>query len=274
MPGHAGTYQRGHNLVTLRGASGLGDAVYMYPVLKYYLEQGQCVEILTKYPEIYQPLAKMGLVITDRYAKQPDRECRYAPRYPIQTTTTYQDTLILSGIEKHVPLEIEFTCNKKFSFPTNKKVCVIRDIILPMKQRGDEACLIPNGIRYQAIIDAYKDKVYFVLAGNKNSFNFKLTGIDLDLTDKLDIHGMLQLIEQSDICISQSCFFLPFAEALNKKNFVVFSAEGFTSPAKFYRHITPAKIINKPKIISYCIDTEPNNVICERFGELLARGAE
>lgn len=259
-------------MISLRGAGGLGDAVYMYPVLKYYLEQGQHVEILTKYPEIYQSLVKAGLIITDRYAKQPDRECRYASRYPIQTTTTYRDTLILSGIEKQVPFEMEFNCPRVFYFPTTKKICVIRNIILPMKQRGDELCLIPDGKCYQAIIDAYKNEYYFVLAGNKNSYRFELTGIDLDLTNSLDIPNLLQLISQSNICLSQSCFFLPFSEAINKKCFVVFSAKGFKSPLKFYRHITPAKTINKPEIIGYCVDDEPKNTIIEKFGELLARG--
>jgi len=256
-------------VISLRGAGGLGDAVYMYPVLKYYLEQGQKVEILTKYPEIYQPLKKSELIITDRYAKLPDRECRYAPRYPIQTTTTYQDTLILSGIEQHLPLEIEFECSKEFNFPTKKKICIIRDIILPMKQRGDEKCLIPDGKYFQTIIDAFKKYFYFVLAGNTNNYKYKLKGIDLDLTNCLNIFELLQLISQSNICLSQSCFFLPFAEALNKKEFVIFASEGFKSPLKFYRYITPAKIINKPEIIGSCIDDESIEKVIDKFQKLI-----
>jgi len=261
-------------MITLRGAGGLGDAVYMYPVLKYYLEHGQRVEILTKYPEIYQPLIKSGLVITDRYAKQADRECRYAPRYPIQTTTTYQDTLILAGIEKYLPLEMEFQCPHVFDFPTKKKVCVIRVPVLPMKQRGDEACLIPPGKLFQKIIDAFKNTCYFVLAGNRNCYQYALRGVDMDLTGTLDIPGLMQLINQSDICLSQSCFFLPFAEALNKKTFVLFSSEGFESPVKFYRYITPEKIINKPEIVGHFANNEPESELTTRFEKLLTGGAK
>jgi hypothetical protein len=259
-------------MLTLRGAGGLGDAVYMYPVLKYYLEQGKQVEILTKYPEVYTELKKKGLIITDRYAKQPDRECRYASRYPIQETTTYQDTLILAGIDKYLPLEMEHKFQKPFKFNTTKKICVIRTLILPMKQRGDESCLIPNGTHFQAIIDAYKDKLYFVLAGNKNIYKYKLSGIDLDLTDTLNIYELFQLINQSDICLSQSCFFVPFAEVLNKKSFVIFSAEGFKSTIKFYPHITPKKVINKHEIIGHAIDNESESIVIRKFRELLDRG--
>jgi hypothetical protein len=259
-------------MLTLRGAGGLGDALYMYPVLKYYLEQGKQVEILTKYPDVYTCLKKQGLIVTDRYAKQPDRECRYAPRYPIQETTTYQDTLILSGIDEYLPFEFEFEKQKPFKFNTDKKICVIRTLTLPMKQRGDEACLIPNGSHFQAIINAYKYKLYFVLAGSKSAYRYKLTGIDLDLTDTLNIKELFQLISQSDICLSQSCFFIPSAEALNKKNFVVFAADGFKCPFKFYKHITPKKVINKKDIIGHAIDDEPKSVVIRKFGELLDRG--
>jgi len=275
MPVLAGiSKNRGHKVISLRGAGGLGDAVYMYPVLKYYLEHGQSVEILTKYPDVYKPLKKLGLIVTDRYAKQPDRECRYAPRYAIQKTTTFEDTVMLAGIEEKLTLKIEFESPGSFDFKTKNKICVIRNPSLPMNGKGIGELLIPDCTIFQKIIDAFKDRVYFILAGNSGgNFSFPLKGIDLNLTEKLSLPQVMQLITQADINLTQCGFIFPFCEALNRKVFVLFSDRGMKCNHKFFPYIIPKKVINKPSIVSYAIDNEPHEKILERFGELLARGA-
>ena len=260
-------------MMTLRGAGGFGDSLYMYPVLKWYLEQGEKIEILTKYPDVYKPLKELGLVISDRYSKEPDRECRYAPRYPIQTTTTYKDTLLLSGITTDLPFKIEFECENEFDFDTDKKICVIRNPTMPMKGKQHGEALIPDCSIFQKIIYAFKDDLFFVLAGNpEGHFKFELKGIDADLTNQLNIPEVFQLALQSDIVLTQCGFFIPICEALDRKCFILFAASGMKSTYKFFPHITPKKVINNYDMVDYAIDSEPHNEIIDKFGRLLVRG--
>jgi hypothetical protein len=244
----------------------------MYPVLKYALENGEKTEILTKHPEIYEALRARGLIISDRYAKEPDRECRYAPRYANQATTTYKDTLILAGIADNLPLEIEFECQRRFDFPVGKKVCVIRKPSIPMKGKPGGEVMIPDCNIFKQIIHAFRNEVYFVLAGNsEGDFKFQFKGIDLDLTEKLTVTELLQLIKQSDIALTQCGFFLPFCEALNKKVFIVFADKGMKSKYKFFPHITPKKVINKPNLVGWSIDSEGPGVAIDSFARMLVR---
>jgi hypothetical protein len=260
-------------MLTLRDAGGLGDAFYMYPVLKYFLEQGEKVEILTKYPDVYTPLIKKGLIITPRHDKQPTVECRYAPRYPIQTTTTYQDTLILAGITEKLPFEFEFESEHEFDFKTDKKICVIRKPTMPMRGKALGELLIPDCTILQRIIDKFKNEIFFILAGNAegDKFNFPLKGIDVDLTQKLTLPDLFQLVNQSDLTLTQCGFFIPLCETLNKKCFILFADKGMKSRYKFFPHITPKKVINKYEIVGYAIDNEPFDTIADKFEELLRR---
>jgi hypothetical protein len=262
----------GSGQMILRGAGGFGDSIYMYPVLKYFLKKGETVEILTKYPDIYAPLRKLGLIISDRYSKAPDTECRYAPRYSIQVTTTYQDTLILSGAPPSLPFTIEFEHPKEFAFSTNKKICVIRKPTMPMKGKSGGDILIPDCSIIQRLIDKYRNDYYFVLAGNpEGEFNFPLRGIDLDLTEKLTIPEVLQLAFQSDMIITQCGFFIPICETLNRRCFILFSDKGMKSNYKFSPHITPRKVINNYSAVNFAIDNEPFANIDAKFSELAKR---
>lgn len=260
-------------MLTLRGAGGFGDAIYIYPVLKWFIEQGEKIEILTKYPDVYASLRKIGLVISDRYAKEPDRECRYAPRYHIQDTTTYVDTLYLTGVPIDLPFEIDIKCDKEFNFKTKKKICVIRNPTMPMKGKCGGNILIPDCTIFQKIINRFKDELFFVLAGNpEGNFKFNLKGIDVELTNKLNIPEVFQLARQSDIVLTQCGFFIPICETQNKKCFILFASAGMKSKFKFFPHITPKKVINKYDVVSYAIDNDPIQGILNKFKELLYRG--
>lgn len=244
----------------LRGASGLGDAVYMYPVLKYYLEHGQHIELLTRYNEIYAPLQKYKLILSDRYSKQPEVECRYSPRYPDPSTTTYEDTLFFAGIRENIPLAIEFEKKaiKKLESLKGHKICVVRTPALPMKGREDAKILIPKAEFTQAIITNMSKAGYAIVSvGSRNDFSGKpLANVDLDLTDQLDIRQLLTMVSLADCVVTQPSFLLPFAETLNKPCFLLFSGLAMRTPRKFYHQIVPKKIINKHEIVSWAVDDD------------------
>lgn len=254
-------------MIKIRGARGLGDAFYIYPVVKYFIDKGEAVEVMTNYPEVYETLNCK----TISRAGNPDINLSYATRYGEKSTTIYQDTLIMGGLEKeNIPFVADYKWRENSEFPTNKKICVIKSPGYAMGRKDrDTACLIPDLKVYQEIINSFKNKCYFVLSGLKNDFNFNLEGIDEDLTHIDVIPRLASLIDRADIVLTQSSHFMAIAQMLNTKCFVVFNHEGLKTNIKFYRHITPAKAISNKEMSGHAIDDEPINKILAKFERLL-----
>ena len=61
------------------GASGLGDALFAYPIVKYFSENHETVHYMTNYPEIFAPLTnvktyrhlKLNYVTLENNEKRP-----------------------------------------------------------------------------------------------------------------------------------------------------------------------------------------------------------
>ncbi len=114
----------------LRPSLGLGDAVYMFPVVKYYMARGEDVHIVTRYPSIFKFLNCKTIDPETFDATQPFIDCNCSARTKQRKTNIYEDTLLLSGINGHLPLTFEYS-GKPYSFNTSKKVCVIRNLTVP-----------------------------------------------------------------------------------------------------------------------------------------------
>lgn len=258
-------------MTTFRGASGFGDAIYLYPAIKWWLTEAKLdrVELLTDYPGVYDRLIKNhGLITRPRGTAKADRECRYGSRYADQSTTTYQDTLFMAGAPDNLPLEIDYESSKTFDFPGDKKLCIIRVPTIPMRGKPDGIHLIPDNRIIQRIIDDNKKDFYFILAGNiEKNYRLDLNGIDFDLTGQLKACDLFKLISLSDMVLAQCGFFLPMCEALNKKCFVLYSSKAQKITHPFFNYIRPQKTINKYNLIGYAWDDEPINEILKTFKE-------
>lgn len=258
----------------LRGARGLGDACYMYPIAKYFSKKYDKVEIMTRYPEVFEVLVKEheNIICIDRFAGQLDINCRYGERYPIQTTNMYDDALITAGIIEHkldIPYEIKYNW-PRFKFETNKKVCLIKTPAYPhSKTDGSSKAVLPRMEVWQTIIDNFKDKCFFVMSGLQNTLEFDLKGIDLDLSKIDRIPELIALVDSVDITITPSSHLASFAEGLDKKVLIGFAQTGIDSQISFYRWSTPAKVITKPNTTDAFIDSEPIEKILNKFERLL-----
>ena len=255
-------------LLKIRGARGLGDAVYLYPIAKHFINQGKIVQVMTQYPVIYNTL---NCICIERYKGQPDIECRYGPRYPNQETNLWEDTLIRAGLQgEKIEFSIEYICEHKFDFNTDKKLCLIKTPAYPhYNNNGITACLLPQLNVWQEIINTFKSRCYFIMAGLANSYEFNLMGIDRDMSDIDNIPKLMKLVDISDIVITPSSYFVSFAEALDKKVLIGFAQTGLDSMISFYRWCTPKKVITKPNTTSYFIDSDPLDDILSKFERLL-----
>lgn len=259
----------------IRGAKGLGDACYVYPIAKHFAKRGDKVEIMTRYPVIYEVLIRElpNVSCVDRYDGRPDIDCRYGSRYPNQETNMWEDTLIQAGLIKEkdeVPFEIEYRWSEEFIFPVLKKICLIKTPCFPTsKPSHTTKDLIPDIGVYQKIINRFKDDCYFVMAGLGNDFKFALNGIDEDLSHIDKIPRLMALIHGADIVLAQSSYFISIAEALNIKCLACFAQTGISSRESYYKWSTPAKVITKPETSDAFIDSEPIEKIFGKFERLL-----
>jgi len=246
----------------LYGSLGLGDAIYLYPIVKHCSEVGEKVTIITRYPEVYDGL-KCETVDPGEFIS-----CRISARTTILESNIFQDALTMSGIKENIPLKLEYKNKNVIKFKTDKKVCVIRNITVPAAGEDDAKVMVPDISVYQRIIDEFKNSVYFVLIGRQTNSDAVLTGIDLDLTKTSTLSEYFSVIDSADIVLTQPGHCVPIAEALDKNLFVIFAWEGLLSEAKRFRFTTPKKLLTKESSF-YCVDNEVDSSFLRKFRKAL-----
>jgi hypothetical protein len=245
----------------LRGSLGLGDAIYLYPVVKYYIDQGQDVTIITRYPEIYATL-NCKTVRADEFI-----DCSCSARTLISETNIFQDTLIMSGIKEEIPLNFDFKRKLIPEIKTDKPICVVRLPTAPTGGEDDAKVLIPDIAVFQNIINNFKNEFNFIGIGWQKNYFTKFYNLTLDFSDIADLNYMLSILDRADIVLTQPGHCVSIAEALGKKLFVVFANAGLQSKEKRFRFTTPRKILTKKTSI-WCIDNELSESYLEKFKKL------
>jgi hypothetical protein len=248
----------------IRGASGFGDALYLYPIIKHYINKGKKVIVKTNFPEIYENLNCECIPYDIRQPE--DIYCNYCSRKRNQETSQFEDMYILAGIKEKIDFEIDtnYECSL---VGINKSICIIQKPYFPMNELQKRYDLMPDYNIIQRLINDYKDKFFFIQVGKTGQYEdelIKFSNVDLDYTDRTDIKMLLGLINISDIFITSIGWGIAAAEALNKKVFVLFAQSGLNSSNKFFSSITPKKVITK-KTSFYSVDNEPYEKIKEEF---------
>lgn len=248
------------------GSFGLGDAIYLYNVVKYYVDRGEDVTIITRYPEVYAPL-RCKTVKPDQFIN-----CQCSARTKEPDTNIYEDTLIMAGINDRLPLEFDYAFpyqkDRKPLTDSGRPTCVVRNLTAPAKGEEDAKVMIPDVSIFQKIIDTFKDRVDFVSVGWQIGCEYKLNGLARDLSSINDLGEYFKTIDSADIVMTQPGHCVPIAEALNKKLFCVFARAGLESMEKRFRFTTPEKILTK-KTSSWCVDDESEQEIYNKFKAVL-----
>lgn len=241
------------NRVIIKGASGLGDSVYLFPIVRAIEEKGGDVTVLSFYPDVFASLACEVLPyrLTGFHI-----DCSYVPFKERQSTTQFEDMLSFFSFED-VPLTMPAPVTQPPDFSENgKKVCVVKQPSVPsMNPLFRE--LVPKGHTFQRVIDALADEYVFVAVGYKGEIAHPLTGIDYDLTDCTSVRDVLSLVAASDLVLTQPGFLLPMAEAFGTPCFTIFSERGLVSPRRAVATITPAKLVCSPKT-GFALDSNEN----------------
>ena len=249
--------------IGLKGASGLGDTIYAYPIVNYYAKKHKTVYYMTDYPEIYQsipnvkchPHQKLNYFTLKDGSKQPvDIRFTYTPRKYTPGTSQFTDSCISAGITKKIDLTIPWKIQNnplvekvKRLNKHKKKVCVLSAPYEPFGREDEWGKILRiDPVFMQNIVDAYKDEVFFIQVGNKYTLK-KIRGVDIDLVNKTTVSDLFDLVKICCFGLSQIGNLLPLCECLGKRNMIIFTRKAIESENRFIAAITPEKTVHYKK---------------------------
>ncbi len=259
--------------IGLKGASGLGDSIYGFPIIKHYAKKYDQVYCMSNYPELFSTLenvsvhkhVKLNYIKMHDGTKQPiDIRYTYTPRKYTAGTSQFTDALISAGIKEDIKLEIPWGLSASrlaldvWDKAKGKLVCVMAAPYEPFG-RDDEwgKILRIQPTIMQDIVNSFNDKVFFILVGNTYVLH-DIKNVGIDLVGKTTVSELLDLVTPSDFGISQIGNLLPICEALNKRNFIIFNEKAMQCDNRFIAAITPEKTVHYKKLNKSIKDTDKN----------------
>lgn len=259
---------------SIAGASGIGDAVYLYPIVKHFLEAGEPLQVKTKFPALYAALdeyAERGQLTFGPYGRDATIYCNYVPKKRDQRSNQFEDMVSLSGLK---PGDVKF----HYDFPgvdTAKKTGPVENVMV----------ILPRGVTYLReghremvpTLEFYKEMLFWL---NK-SYRLTLYNCNDALYDPLEFSSFGQVVDQvrlsdfiamvadHDVTITQPGNALAFSEGFGRKTVVIQSARSKVTTNWFLSTITPAKIITDHSITSHAYVSGPKDA--DRVCQILTR---
>jgi ADP-heptose:LPS heptosyltransferase len=274
--------------ICIKGASGLGDNIYLYPIVKHFASLYDKVYIMSDYPELFESLPnvtcskhlKLNFIpIADGKTvrkKEIDLRCTYGPRKHKIGTDQFQDTYIFARTQGHqIPdLKLELPWELKNTELVNtvrmianknafRKIAVVAAPYQPFGRTdkwGSEITIDPEVIQY--ICDDLKELGYLVITIG-NDFCLYEPMVEYNMIGQTTVPDMLDLVKMADLTVTQIGNLLPISEALNTKNITIFSKNIPNCEHKFLRAITPDKCVHRKDINLSMYDNEPVEKIRE-----------
>lgn len=220
----------------IKGCSGLGDAIYLNPVVNYFLSNSdkinpvfKNIQVVSKYPELF---AGLNCEVIPE-ARDIDILCSYVPRKKIIGTNQFQDTCIqaqIPFIDLNLYLDLEVGSHVKNMVEKSKP--------------------------YIAFVEPYKENIRsdYPLMPDVNFMNSVLKKVSLAYEQNVikinkfygyTVHEILYIIKNSEQTIGQVGYIIPASEVYDKKCLAIFSANYKKSTNDFVRTIKPKKVVCK-----------------------------
>jgi len=234
----------------VRGGSGLGDSIYLRPVVDHLERAGKAVTVMSHYPDVF--IGTRAEVIPVNKSRPVDCIAHYTTERFRQTSTQWQDILRTGKLP--ADLALRFTWN-----PRNVALLerVKRDaggdpIVLVHGGRapfgrsdGYGKFLMPRQEGFKEVLEVLSgwgkdDRCFTVRIGQGEQYRLP---VNLDLTDHTSVSDLLDLATICDGVITQCGFPVPLAECFGKPVLGVWSARGLAAGDKVIRSITPAKVL-------------------------------
>jgi hypothetical protein len=268
--------------IGLKGASGLGDTIIAYPIIKWYAQRYNTVYYMSDYPELYEtlpnvkcyPHQKINYFRLGEGNKHPvDIRFTYTPRKYTEGTSQFVDSCMSAKAPDDLKFKIDWEVkNHKLitdiaNWADGRKICILSAPYEPFGREDQWGALLRiNPDLVQKIVDTYKDKVYFVQIGNSFVLH-RIKGI-INLIEKTTVSDLMDLVRWADFGLSQIGNLLPMCEALNTKNFIIFSKAGLETDNRFLSSITPDKTVHYKHLNTSVVDDNIDKAV-EEFGKFI-----
>lgn len=230
----------------VRGGSGLGDSIYLRPIVEYFVKKGDSVTALSNYPDVF---IGSGANVEPFRRDRVNVVAHYTSGKSDTTTTQFQD---MCNCAKTPPLAMSFnwkTKNKKLLARLNeqamgRKMIVAHGGRAPMgRTDGFGIELLPNESAFDLVLSELKD-CFIVTIGGNDGKKYDLSS-ELDLTGQTSVSDMLDIIKASDGVVAQCSFAIPMAECLGVPFLGIWAERGMRSAQGYIKTITPKKVLSK-----------------------------
>lgn len=264
-------------MIAIRAGSGLGDSIYLQSVVRHLIDTEELpVEVCTNYPEVFAPIA--GRVTLSPFRKDRiNRIAHYSGRKKIGGTDQFQDMCITAGIKDSVDLRLDWKTVEPKAIRTlqavDKPIIVVSMPRAPWgRVDGFGMEILPNCGRIQQVIRTIGKAALFVQVGRGRPL-YRFSGIDLDLTNRTTIHGLVDVAHQADGFLGYCSYIIPLAESFKKPELLIWSRRGLNAKgerASFIRTVTPEKVLHRSSsksVVDDCSDDELRVATDELFDQ-------
>lgn len=246
-------------MISIRGGSGLGDALYVQSVARHLVREGKRVEACCNWPEVFAPLGK-AVMVTGFRRDGINVVAHYASRRGAPDTTQWEDVCLTAGIPTDTPLALDWPkpvdVHEVVAAAAGLPVIVFGMPRPPFARRdGYGVELLPKQAAMQSVLYELAKRAFVVQVG-LGAPTFALDGFSLNLVNRIGVTQMIDLVAAADAVVGQPSFMVPLAESLEKPGLIVWARAGRHSRHEPVRQITPRKVIHRKDLLNSIWDDE------------------
>lgn len=234
-------------MIAVRGASGLGDSVYLRPIIEHFVRAGRDPVALSNYPEVFDGA---GCRVEPFRRERVDVVAHYVTGKSRQGTTQFQDMAIAAGITEPVTFGFQWPVKNPALIGSVRERAAGRPVVIvhggrrPMARTdGFGMELLPEPGAFEAAL-AGLEGCYLIGIGRDEPL-YPLE-VDEDLKGETTVSDLLDLFATCDGVLAQCSFAVPMAEVFDRPLLVLWAARGLAVTNLYIRQITPAKVLSKP----------------------------
>lgn len=220
----------------IKGASGLGDNIYLNPIVKHFSEIEKDVKVVTKFPELYrdikcEPITQSSII--HKYCSYVNQKTSNRPQY--------EDMLVNAGVNVELKLHLTLKPNDSIINFVNKvkNYIFVSDMYKPgfvhdMDMRPDPV-FMANKVK--ELKEKHNCEAYIFGKGGQ-----LIKGCDDSLYDYTTTDDILYLIKNATMVFGQVGYIIPASEVFDKECLYVLSMNYKLTNQLFVNTIKPEKL--------------------------------
>ena len=247
----------------IRGGSGLGDSVYLRPIVDHFVRTDEVVQVCSDYPDIFigsgadvQPFGRNNINVLGHYVAGKSNP----------NTNQWQDVCNAAHVGA---LELKFEwqvinwslVDDLRTQAGGRSIVLIHGGRAPMgRTDGFGAELLPDCRAFNAALFALKECLTVQVGKADQIYRLKA---DVDLNGATSVSDLLDIASICDGWLAQCSFAVPLAECFDKPLLAVWASRGLAPGRHAYiQQITPQKVLSKPTS-HFVVDDWPTHKIRE-----------